>query len=911
MKRPLVAGNRMAMGAIALLAVFMIAIVWANYVSQVDLRHATVRQFTEYSAQEAAVIGQFFSERRNELVDLSDSRELTSYFENKALGMSEEYGLWASRMGIFELLDRFAGKKSLQGKTIYKMIAFVDDKGYILANSAKVPETPTLCPAFVSPLHTPGRPGLFPLTRSGEINLVMTQPFFFREEYVGTLVAWLNTRDMLSILLANNLENQWGVLEYFLFDKTVFSPLQVAPAILSEEAENGRLPGPGELVEREYALDGAASVDYLVVHSPIGDTPLCLLSLVPERELLGSMAPWQLLLYTVLLAVLLLGGAGIILGMRSRNLVLNARISETDKMSKRIEEQNTRLLDEVAARKQAEEALHKANEELEQRVEERTSALKKRSQELAREILERREAEGAMRLIFNNTHDAICIHDLEGHVIDVNERMLELFGVERDQALKLTCPEDFSDPDNPFEIMKMRRDRSMEGQEVVFEWTAKRLDTGDPFEVEVVLNRIELGGRKVLLANIHDIGEQKRIQAQQEEHRQFLNTVFEGIGAAIFVFDPTQGIMVDCNSVGEDLLSLTREEILADSCKKRFKFVSDQEKDLMCPNWDDQDTFEEGLLSLPGKPSIPISRQLFEINIGGRSHLVQVVFDITERKNLERKLSIAQKLESIGLLASGIAHEINTPIQYVGDSVRFIQEAFEDIRGLLDLYGKALAAKDSEKSQRVKDLHLSEEEIDLDFLLEEAPRACERALEGVRRVATIVLAMKNFSHPGEEKAKSVDINKAIENTVTVSRNEWKYAAKLETHLAPDLPLVHCYPGGINQVLLNVIVNAAHAIEESGRKDGDGLITITTTHDEPYVEIRIRDTGCGISEENREKVFDPFFTTKEVGKGTGQGLAIVHDIIVEKHSGTLDLESEVGKGTTFIIRLPSGDDSLVQ
>ncbi len=309
------------------------------------------------------------------------------------------------------------------------------------------------------------------------------------------------------------------------------------------------------------------------------------------------------------------------------------------------------------------------------------------------------------------------------------------------------------------------------------------------------------------------------------------------------------------------------------------------------------------MLPIPGRTPLPVSRHTFEIFIGGKVHLVQVVFDITDRKNLERKLNIAQKLESIGQLASGIAHEINTPIQYVGDSVRFVKEVVDDMFELIGLYEAVVDEVGGGPTSPVRKILEFKDDMDYEFVFEEAPKACDRALEGLHRVASIVLAMKNFSHPGEEETRAVDINKAIENTVTVARNEWKYVADLEMNLAPDLPFVRCFPGGINQVLLNILVNAAHAIAEVEPSGQRGSITVDTGFDDEFVEIRISDSGCGIPKENLTKVFDPFFTTKEVGKGTGQGLAIVHDIIVDKHGGTVDIESEEGKGTTFILRLP--------
>ncbi|MES9996817.1 ATP-binding protein [Desulfovibrio aminophilus] len=421
-------------------------------------------------------------------------------------------------------------------------------------------------------------------------------------------------------------------------------------------------------------------------------------------------------------------------------------------------------------------------------------------------------------------------------------------------------------------------------------------------------------GRTVELAETNErlsaqIDERRHAEWRLKEHQIFLSTVLDGIQAAIFVFDPQQGRMVSSNSVAQALIRMDGETIVSASCSKEIQvaFVVEGRKfNLLCPDWGEKSAYQEGVVHLPEGKSFPASRQLMEIFVDGREHLAQIVFDITERKNLERRLGMAQKLESIGLLAAGIAHEINTPVQYVGDSVRFVRDSFQDMTGFLDACA-ALRVRVSGAGSALEEMRRVDEtaaEADLDFLLDEVPKACGRALDGLDRVARIVQAMKNFSHPGGDEKKPTDINKAIQNTVIVARNEWKYAAEVETALSPDLPLISCYAGDINQVLLNMLVNASHAIVEKVGDGGDkGLIRISTLPAGEFVEIRIADTGAGIPRENMERIFDPFFTTKPVGQGTGQGLTIAHDIIVNKHGGRIDVESEVGVGTTFILRLP--------
>jgi PAS domain S-box-containing protein len=278
--------------------------------------------------------------------------------------------------------------------------------------------------------------------------------------------------------------------------------------------------------------------------------------------------------------------------------------------------------------------------------------------------------------------------------------------------------------------------------------------------------------------------------------------------------------------------------------------------------------------------------------------------EMRERERMAIELQLAQKLESVGRLAAGVAHEINTPIQYIGDSVLFLQSAATDLQKLNTSYRDALSRLASREplesiQPQVRQL---EGETDLEFLFKEIPKAFERTLEGVERVAAIVRAMKEFAHPDTAEHCSADLNHAIETTLTVAHNEYKYAAQVETRLG-ELPLVVCNLGELNQVFLNLIVNAAHAITESGKDAATGRIIVTTTAAGSEVVISVEDNGCGIPKENLDKVFDPFFTTKPVGRGTGQGLAIARSIVVEKHGGSIDIQSVVGSGTNFILRLP--------
>jgi PAS domain S-box-containing protein len=288
-----------------------------------------------------------------------------------------------------------------------------------------------------------------------------------------------------------------------------------------------------------------------------------------------------------------------------------------------------------------------------------------------------------------------------------------------------------------------------------------------------------------------------------------------------------------------------------------------------------------------------------------------VVRDLTERhlvekeqERLQSRLLHAQKLESVGQLAAGIAHEINTPTQFIGTNIDFIEDAVADLNDFV-VSVKGIMGKAPEGIRETLETAL--EDVDWDFLVEELPLAVSQSREGVRRVASIVQAMKEFSHPGSKEMEPHDLNQIVRTTVTVARNEWKYVSEVDLDLDPDLPQIQLLGDEMGQVILNMLVNAAHAIAEKlgdnpeGKK---GSISITTRMVNDQVEMCLSDSGAGMPEDVKARIFDPFYTTKAVGKGTGQGLAIAHDV-VDKHGGSITVESRQGQGTTFRIIIPRG------
>lgn len=540
------------------------------------------------------------------------------------------------------------------------------------------------------------------------------------------------------------------------------------------------------------------------------------------------------------------------------------------------------------------------------------------------------EAKNYIEKVFENSADAIGIVDKHGRAVKWNRMAGAMFGYRVQELQGRKVFELYSDPKElDAMLVQLRR----EGFVRRYEIGIRRKDgTVMPIELSISLLYSDQGEVQGSVCVARDLSDVKKSLLEAQDLNQRLQQEVldrkraeEGIQAAhtemarlvasipsILIGISEEGRLVWWNSAAEETFGLKRKEVLGRPLRE-CRIQWDWERLLRGIDESSRSGVQQRLDDIryvrpDGKEAfLGISISPLGASDGGHSGLILLARDVTSRKHMESQLAQAQKLESIGQLAAGIAHEINTPTQYVGDNTRFLEGAFQDLRRLLDRYAEVpqalrMGVDAEELIRRMKD---AAEEADLEYLTEEIPKAIQQSLEGIERVTRIVRAMKEFSHPGTEEKTSIDINNAIESTLTVARNEWKYVAEVVTDLDPQLPLVPCLPGELNQVVLNMIINAAHAIADvidatSGTK---GTISVSTRRVADGVEIRIGDTGGGIPEAIRSRIFDPFFTTKEVGKGTGQGLAISHSVIVDKHGGSIAFESEVGKGTTFVIRLP--------
>ena len=460
---------------------------------------------------------------------------------------------------------------------------------------------------------------------------------------------------------------------------------------------------------------------------------------------------------------------------------------------------------------------------------------------------------------------------------------------------------------------KIRRERNARGEaEALLE--SKSLEL---FTAYQDLEQVALQLEGILVERKQEFEEQKRLaeELKANEHRlqanqTRLNSIMNSVLDAVIAID-SAGIIQTYNRAAERIFGYSVTETIGQNISMLMpephrgrhdghiaRYLSSHESSSIGALREMEGRRKDGT-------TFPMEVAISEMDLDEVQMFVGICRDISRRKEretekmaLEQELRQAQKMESLGTLAGGIAHEINTPVQYVGDNVRFLQDAFGDLSALLRAYGALLAEAEGIEAlaERVATVKAAAEEADVDYLLEEVPVSSAQTLEGVERISEIVRA--------------IDLNHAIGTTISVTRNQWKYCAELVQDFDATLPPVPCLPGEFNQAVLNLIVNAAHAIEDRG-EERTGTITVATRRRDPWAEVRVSDTGVGIDKADQERIFDPFYTTKEPGRGTGQGLAIAHRIVTKKHGGTLGVESELGKGTAFILRLPLEETGVTE
>jgi PAS domain S-box-containing protein len=512
-----------------------------------------------------------------------------------------------------------------------------------------------------------------------------------------------------------------------------------------------------------------------------------------------------------------------------------------------------------------------------------------------------RQSEARNRAIIAAMQDAHFLIDARGRILSLNPAATTIFGYAAEELMgrnvKVLIPEPHAERHDGY-IERYVRTREAQILGTKRRDLSGRRKDSTLFPIELLTTSFEINGQQFFSGTIRDLSE----FAASIENTKRLTAAIDQAAEAIVILDSAMRVIY-ANPAFWILAGGSPEEALG-------RTLDDLERTGADPGalvemyaeirggkmWSGKlsSTRADGSLRIEAVTATPVMRD------GQINCYIQIWRDITEQVRMEHQLRHAQKLESIGQLSAGIAHEINTPSQFVRDNILFLKDAYADLLGVITASQGAADAPDPAKLEaRLK-------AADFDFIRDEIPRALEQSIEGMNRITKIVRAMKEFSHQSQDKVPS-DLNQAVESTITVATNEWKYVADVAFDLDPGLPPVPCLLHEFNQVILNIVVNAAHAIADViGGGNEKGKITVSTRKLDQRAEIRISDTGTGMSEDVKARIFDPFFTTKEVGKGTGQGLSIAYAVIVEKHGGSIDVETDVGKGTCFVIRLPLGD-----
>lgn len=571
---------------------------------------------------------------------------------------------------------------------------------------------------------------------------------------------------------------------------------------------------------------------------------------------------------------------------------------------------------DITAAKEAEQQLRQAQELLEQRVKARTAELSTVNSALQSEIEVRKRAEYGLKLhsdIVRHMVTGILVYHMEDENDDYSFRLMLVNDAAHDQGIAaykkeigLSVREVFPPDVLPIIVPKLayvaRTGRTIDDENV-------SVAEDGTLKHAISVRMFPLPNRCVGVT-LENVTRRRRAERElQRAHAQNAH-ILSSIGSILICIDE-RDILTSWNTMAEQVFGAETSATIG----RKFTEAPipwDWDPIVMalfeCKNTKQAVRLDDVRYTTPqGKEAfLGLTINLLRDEQDNPSGYLILGTDITQRRVLESQLAQSQKLESIGSLAAGIAHEINTPIQYVGDNTRFLSDAFQDLTKIVTVCKQIVenSTDDSDGAEIVQQLRDVIEEADIDYLMQEIPAAVDQSLEGVGRVAHIVRAMKEFSHPGQEEMTTIDLNHAIDSTITVARNEWKYVADVVTDFDENLPPVPCYPSAFNQVILNMIINASHAIADvvTG-SNSKGTITVTTRKQGRRAEIRISDTGTGIPPEIVGRIYDPFFTTKPVGTGTGQGLAISHTVIVEKHGGTINVDTKVGEGTTFTIRLP--------
>ncbi|MEL7244554.1 MAG: PAS domain S-box protein, partial [Cyanobacteria bacterium J06573_2] len=535
-----------------------------------------------------------------------------------------------------------------------------------------------------------------------------------------------------------------------------------------------------------------------------------------------------------------------------------------------------------------------------------------------------RSSEQNLRTLLDSVCDAIFIHDLDGNILDVNEQMLQMYRVNREEAIQMSIPVDLSSTDNPVDELPKIWEKVIKGDAQLFEWKAKRPHDSSTFDVEVFLRKVTLNSQDIILANVRNITERKKVEAEIQAKQHFIQRITDSTPGTIYIYDFEKQQNIYTNHELATLLNYTIQEVEEMGNNLLQQIIHPEDLTKIVSRFSEIKAAKDGEISeleyrvrkAGGEYIWLYSRDtVFHRNQdGGVTQFLGVATDITERKLAEIELQNtlhelkttqaqliqSEKMSSLGQLVAGVAHEINNPVNFIHGNVTPASQYAEDLLNLLELYQQHYPNPPENIQEEI-------EAIDLEFLKQDFTKILNSMKQGTQRIREIVLSLRNFSRLDEAEFKAVNIHEGIDSTLMILQNRFKAKPNFpEIQIIKNyssLPPVDCFPSQLNQVLMNILANAVDALESQKSLPNPQIQIHTKLLNKNRIAIHLSDNGSGIPPEIQSKLFDPFFTTKEVGKGTGLGLSISYQIVVNKHGGNLSCKSIPGEGTEFIIEIP--------
>lgn len=829
-----------ALAAVVLLAC-LATLLLKTYRAQVEIRESILNNFKQDLAKHAAALSYFYAERKNDLKNMPTRREISIYFENKALGMSMEYGLRASLIAIQESFKQVLQERLLDADRIYTRFIFADSSGACLIDSQGTPNLESqekTCQEFLTPLNS--APAVLVKRLNGTSQLIVSCPYFFKGTYSGQIIAWISTETVHQHLIGTDSQLHKKILRVFSSQGNFYLPSEMNGADIS-----GALPIVTELADLEYhrfklANQTGGTVEMISAWMPIQDTPLFLVGAIPAQELFGYLSPWHLLAVLGSLSLFSLVGGGVAWWTNTHNVILKTRLEGAAIREQEIGEKNEQLEEEIAERKRAEKAL--------------------------------RSAEEKYRTIFENAVEGIFQSTPDGRFLSVNPAMAKMHGFASPDEMSTEVTDIkyqlFVDP-------KRRDDRqrllTIQGFVKGFECQVYKKG-GSTLWVSQSARTVHDDYGHILFYEgfVQDITERK-------EAEELSRDLIAASPIGIYIYQA--GNFQTINQWFEDITGFDKDELyLMDPANLVHPDDRHEVEQKAASMLQDKSStaYEYRIINREGKVKW-VMETVTPTTYQGNDAILGFSMDITGHKELEKQLLQAQKMEAVGRLAGGVAHDFNNML------------------GAIIGYTEMLMG------------HLNRAEPYYHYG-EEVRKAADRA-------AMLTRQLLAFSRKQMLQPQKLNLNRVIGDLEKMLRRLIGEDVELFFNLEPVLAIIKADAGQMEQVILNLAINARDAMPQGGRLI---ISTANVNLDEtyawkesdfvpgPYILMGVTDDGLGMDLETLDHIFEPFFTTKDVGSGTGLGLSTVYGI-VKQSGGFIEVSSQPGMGTTFKIYLPAVGD----